>query len=260
MTPPTFNQALEWLTEYFKENRPEMHKGTTLRDMHSWGNGFREYWLEANDRAALEKAKKLESEGWTSKDIFLQTGWERGSEGKWRMEIPDVQYKPEGPLLNALLSKNTKTYNFFDLFDFPELEEHYPDAKNIKVTIGGKYGEAAGAYDDKTRTLYIYPWKFQEFHNGKANGRILEETRDLRGLRSVVAHELAHYVQEREGWNKAVAELGGMKGPEEGLALYMKMYDSQVPEFEIESRLPILLEIIEFLNSQKSNEICSSDS
>ena len=158
--------------------------------------------LEGNDRAALDKAKRLESEGWNSKDIFLQTGWERGSEGKWRMEIPDVQYKPEGPLLNALLSKNTKTYNFFDLFDFPELEQYYPDAKNIKVTIGGRYGEAAAAYDDKTKTIYLYPDKIQDFHKGKSNGRILEETRDLRGLRSVVAHELAHYVQEKEGWNK----------------------------------------------------------
>jgi hypothetical protein len=53
-----------------------------------------------------------------------------------------------------------------------------------------------------------------------------------------------------ECWNKAVTELGEMVTPNDGYALYLRTYDTD-PVFTIETKLPILLEIIDYLNKTK---------
>lgn len=45
--------------------------------------------LNRTERAALETAKGMEQDGETNEDIRRQTGWFRGADGKWRMEVDD---------------------------------------------------------------------------------------------------------------------------------------------------------------------------
>ncbi|MBD5093022.1 MAG: hypothetical protein HDT26_01795, partial [Subdoligranulum sp.] len=54
--------------------------------------------LNKTERAALNMAKQMEREGETAMDIRWQTGWFRGMDGKWRMEVDDsvAEYFPNG--------------------------------------------------------------------------------------------------------------------------------------------------------------------
>lgn len=47
---------------------------------------------------ALERAKEMEAQGFTKRQIFQETGWFRGADGKWRFEIDDsaMKYRPAG--------------------------------------------------------------------------------------------------------------------------------------------------------------------
>ena len=46
----------------------------------------------------LRIAREMETAGKDAKTIKRATGWERGGDGKWRMEIPDLKIKREETL------------------------------------------------------------------------------------------------------------------------------------------------------------------
>lgn len=45
------------------------------------------------DREALERAQRMEEQGFDKRQIFRDTGWFRGADGKWRFEIDDSRMK-----------------------------------------------------------------------------------------------------------------------------------------------------------------------
>jgi len=76
----------------------------------------------------LATAKQMESGGKDAKAIKLATGWERGKDGKWRYEIPDLKLT-----LSPYYTGETK---LGDIVDAPELFAAYPDLKDINVEVG----------------------------------------------------------------------------------------------------------------------------
>ena len=103
-----------------------------------------------NDAVAmgnLDVARKMEDEGKDSKAIWLDTGWERGKDGKWRNEIPDAKATDIDP-------RDAKTLG--ELIDAPELFESYPEFKGYKVEIKPLKG-AYASFNSKERRVSIDP-------------------------------------------------------------------------------------------------------
>ena len=73
-----------------------------------------------------------------ARKIKVATGWERGADGKWRYETPDIKYTPV---------KNIEEGKFYQLSDFvndKDLFNAYPELKFVKVVFryepDGRYG------------------------------------------------------------------------------------------------------------------------
>ena len=81
----------------------------------------------------MEEAEK------DAKAIKMATGWERGSDGKWRYETSDIKPKPFEEWMDK---KNLKLGDIID--SDSGLFEMYPELKDFKVTRGkGKSTNAA---------------------------------------------------------------------------------------------------------------------
>ena len=50
-------------------------------------------YLAQNNLGNLRTAKEMLDAGKDAKTIKLSTGWEKGGDGKWRMEVPDIKMK-----------------------------------------------------------------------------------------------------------------------------------------------------------------------
>ncbi|MDD6553469.1 MAG: DNA methyltransferase [Prevotellaceae bacterium] len=85
--------------------------------------------LQEMDRSLnLDVAKDMDSKGIDSKNIWLSTGWEKGVDGKWRSEIPDIRLHKDVDL------KKVKTLG--DLIADSELFRAYPQLKDTLVRFG----------------------------------------------------------------------------------------------------------------------------
>ena len=91
----------------------------------------------------LEIARNMEQDKKDAKAIKWATGWERGADGLWRYEIPDLQIKS-----NVTVSKDANSvFRLPDLIDAPDLFKAYPEMRDYRVTytpnmplhIGGKF-------------------------------------------------------------------------------------------------------------------------
>jgi len=120
-------------------------------------------------------AAKIKSE----REIYDNTGWYRGVDGKWRFEIPDrntLFFRESKPTGEIPLSKN---------FYHAELFKNYPDMKNMNLqwgdanTLGGNY---FGMHHPDENLIQLLV------------GRSREDTK------STLLHELQHAIQQREGF------------------------------------------------------------
>ena len=131
-------------------------------------------------------AKEMESEGKDTKTIRMATGWEKGADGKWRYEIPDMfdekkislkKYtnikKPTTVLLSEFLPKDSK------------ILQAYPISKATTVTFMpfSMTDEASGSFNPSRNNIIIY----KDIYN---DNRIKE----------ILAHELQHLIQIEEGF------------------------------------------------------------
>lgn len=168
----------------------------------------------AND---LLMAKQMEAEGKSPKEIRLSTLWERGADKKWRYEIADDgKFKNIDNIVNVILSLNpgklTSTpATLGQIFSFNELYKLYPQLKDIKVTFLNKpNSNYVAAYNEKGKEIIINTAFIREgssINDTDNDGRRVEKirqfrerTKDLLRLRGVVGHELAHIIQEIEGF------------------------------------------------------------
>lgn len=133
--------------------------------------------------------------------IKLATGWEKGTDGKWRYEAADI---PEIDL--ARLKKPNPEY---------KADEEKPKPKYLPVSLADLFTKKAG----KTIPLFTaYPWlkdltvqygapigssrgSLSVSDDGKFAVRISEEQRpDTEGVRETLIHELQHAIQRIEGF------------------------------------------------------------
>lgn len=192
-------------------------------------------------KLALTKAIELEKAGQHPSVIWRLTGWERGAGGDWRFEIPDTnarfvhpdQYRQQlrtqaGDLLKEtdemwdrsvtparldparadeyrqkkehamkMLARSDRPVPLPEVLPHPEFFQNYPRAKDISVVVEDMGPDVRG-----------------EFRSGNGTQPVIaispEVAADPQQARSVILHEISHWVQGREGFPQG----GSYKTPE----------------------------------------------
>ncbi len=94
----------------------------------------------------LQTAKEMEANGKTSKDIWEATGWKKGSDDKWRFEIPD---NLSGIDLDMLKVNKDTEVRLGEVYQNDRLYEAYPALKNIMVEARDlKRAQGQSMFDD----------------------------------------------------------------------------------------------------------------
>lgn len=155
--------------------------------------------------AKLSKFVDMEDAGKSAKDILKETGIFRGSEGKLRYEIPDTGIK----LKPAEVQDGIQTYSV----EHPDIVTAYPEAQKILDTLRVKVDPSVrpnGSFNHRTQEMQVQA-----------------PTEDA--AKSVVAHELQHFIQGTEGFAR-----GG--NPKMFDPMYKSRFDAigfQIPEEEL---------------------------
>ena len=139
----------------------------------------------------LNVAKKMEEAKKDAKAIKMATGWERGSDGKWRYEMPDAKIKDTIDVGGGNIVKRFEEDMLWtdgkleDAVDAPKLFEAYPQLKNIKIHTDAVMNDmpSNGFYNPQTNTITIH-------------------ADELKYLNSILNHEVQHAIQNIEGFAK----------------------------------------------------------
>jgi hypothetical protein len=114
--------------------------------------------------------------------IRLATGWERGADGMWKLEIPDGQLKPID-LDNMYNDGGVPKAYLNDIYDSKELYDAYPTAKDIRVSFVDS-DDFKGSYNHRDREIELAINNFEEPID----------------MLSTLLHEVQHHIQYMEGF------------------------------------------------------------
>lgn len=199
----------------------------------------------------LETAKKMEAAGKDKRRIWDATGWERGTDGKWRYEIdnPSLSNKVWDKLQN---SQKGFTTTLADVIGKDSrVLKAYPNLADFKVLFSKEEpNSTAGKADYKGRKMKI---STAEYTNVKKANEINDRMQELRRevpfnkdefdklheewkenvklklqdkseIENTLAHEIQHFIQREEGF-----AIGGSPGAldrnSELFARWKRLYD-----------------------------------
>lgn len=143
------------------------------------------------DRAALAKAEELAAKGAPREQIWNETGWFQGPDGKWRFEIDDSA--------SALHSKA-----------LDELDKHVTHGASQRSAVGTLHHDKLYAAYPQLRQIDVdarYNTELKghsgEYSNQDGRPRIKVQANALAGpdgVPSLLLHELQHPIQHLEGF------------------------------------------------------------
>ena len=142
----------------------------------------------------LSVARRMEEAKKDAKTIKMATGWERGSDGKWRYETSDIKPKPFEEWMNK---KNLKLGDIID--SDSGLFEMYPELKDFKVTRGKGKSTNAAIYTGLGK-IEINFSKFKPYMSIPSNREKINGI-----LHRVINHEIQHAIQDSEGFAQDVS-------------------------------------------------------
>ena len=181
----------------------------------------------------LAIAREMEEAGKDAKTIKMATGWERGADNKWRLEMEDFEFKAK--------PGKKKTFKLGDLIADEALFAAYPELRNIKVKFAklsmGTYGQVTEEkgervikiseqlYREKNPVLVQISSEFEEKYPEiaktvtlKGSSALNEEDRQIYieqlkkpfmeqpffidefGGKPTLVHEIQHIIQAEEGF------------------------------------------------------------
>jgi len=114
--------------------------------------------------------------------IRLATGWEKGADGMWRLEIPDGQLKPID-LDNMYKDGGVPKAYLDEIYDSKELYEAYPTARDLRVSFI-EADDYKGSYNQKEGQIELAINNFDEPMD----------------MLSTLLHEVQHHIQYVEGF------------------------------------------------------------
>ena len=143
----------------------------------------------------LSVAKDMEKNKKKTKAIKSATGWERGADGKWRYEMPDVVLRDPKEWVNKktlTLSDIVEKPN--DLFkEYPELFDAYPELKDMKILKGR--AKSGGVFYNNAITLNLGDIREAIKYDLDTHYKLANNS-----LKKTLVHEIQHYIQEQEGF------------------------------------------------------------
>ena len=142
----------------------------------------------------LSVARRMEEAKKDAKTIKMATGWERGSDGKWRYETSDIKPKPFEEWMDK---KNLKLGDIID--SDSGLFEMYPKLKDFKVTRGKGKSTNAAIYTGLGK-IEINFSKFKPYMSIPSNREKINGI-----LHRVINHEIQHAIQDSEGFAQGVS-------------------------------------------------------
>ncbi|MCF2589987.1 hypothetical protein JQM97_03315 [Prevotella hominis] len=210
----------------------------------------------------LSVAKEMEKNKKKAKAIKAATGWERGADGKWRYEMPDVVLRdPKGWVNKKTLTLSDIVEKPNDLFkDYPELFDAYPELKDMKILKGR--AKSGGVFYNNAITLNLGDIREAIKYDLDTHYKLANNS-----LKKTLVHEIQHYIQEQEGFAKggnsemivdknaldAIAKLRAEKDAVAKEFYAMSPDEQQRRKYEINRRYNDLTKQIERL--EKSNRI-----
>lgn len=174
----------------------------------------------------LNVAREMEDAKKDAKAIKMATGWERGADGKWRYEIPDLKYFGKGdagykkargkqPWSKELDGLSDKIFDGEELSEseyrrFDELVQKEDDFKTDYLNREKPHladwvenDELFKAYPDLKRVNVVFTDQLPTNVGGSYNERehtIVVNTNYVGDIDSVLAHEVQHAIQKIEGF------------------------------------------------------------
>lgn len=210
----------------------------------------------------LSVAKDMEKNKKKAKAIKAATGWERGADGKWRYEMPDVVLRDPKEWVNKktlTLSDIVEKPN--DLFkEYPELFDAYPELKDMKIIKGR--AKNGGVFYNNAITLNLGDIREAIKYDLDTHYKLANNS-----LKKTLVHEIQHYIQEQEGFAQggnsemivdknaldAIAKLRAEKDAVAKEFYAMSPEEQQRRKYEINNRYNDLTKQIERL--EKSSRI-----
>lgn len=137
------------------------------------------------DHAAFKTAQEMAAKGASRDEIWNQTGWFKGVDGKWRFEIDD-----SNSMHNTELTEYGWNGKFGDALYHPELAKAYPDAQDIDTSIAWTMGRR-GEYSPPDPLVKELFGTGEEIRASGLHSDLVRET---------LLHEAQHAIQRREGF------------------------------------------------------------
>lgn len=137
------------------------------------------------DLTALKQAEKMAAGGADRKSIWDQTGWFKGSDDKWRFEIPDYHSQMNQRWHDAGVP-NYEASKIAGQLWHDDLYKAYPDLRHITGLTEKTAGEGGSYMSPAMR--------------GSGEETIAIQAPNAPAARSVALHEMQHAIQEREGF------------------------------------------------------------
>jgi hypothetical protein len=144
------------------------------------------------DAEAAKRAEQLETEGVDPESIWRDTGTFRGPDGQLRQEIPDeMAFKPKFGLEGG----RSRAYDVNEAVLHPAMRKAYPDIMEETLTT-------VRYKPDVPESGYYSPRLPAEGGYVGREPEIMVAGRNRDEMKSVMAHELQHAVQHREGFSR----------------------------------------------------------
>lgn len=137
---------------------------------------------ETANMKSLRKAQEMDAAGDYADDIYKETGWLKGVDGKWRFEIPDNLDAVEWSVFEKGNRENP-TRLLGAIYDNPRLYEAYPWLQKIPVELSELKGGTSGGVGNYGNTQVIV-----------INKGLADDSKS-----GTLIHEIQHLIQDREG-------------------------------------------------------------
>jgi hypothetical protein len=130
------------------------------------------------DLGAHQTAQAMEAAGKSPEEILKATGWFKGADDGWRYEISDAGAKLKAPIGD--IPEGSKEHTLGNMYEHPELFKAYPELANKRLANLGS--------SEKSGLL------------GERDPEYIGLASDLNNPLNILAHELQHDVQHKEGF------------------------------------------------------------
>lgn len=175
--------------KYYDHALTEIEKGTLIDNLNGTNpvadnqnaNGFISTGAEPDPSVTDSKDTKLRTilqtnDRENARKIKMATGWERGADGKWRYETPDIEFTlPEN-------IEENKDYKLTDFVKDDELFKAYPHMKDYKVRFENQPDEYGGGWYGGRMIVINTAYNNPEHY------------------KTTFVHEIQHGIQAHEGF------------------------------------------------------------